>query len=310
MPTLRFSVRQTVEFEEKEKQWKRRVQDALKKNRPGDILVLADEAPPVHALRLDAYRKAGKALQESGQVKFALEQYEKALAIDPTDLESRRQLEILRDLAFRPAEVGAAPRILDMAAEELKVPRVPRRFLLFSGHMIDAPGRLEPRFPPDKEPIAARAISEKLSQLGAGQEDLGLCGGACGGDLLFAEAALKLGLRLEIRIPFAEPTFLQESITFAGEHWRERYYAVRKNPLTRLLIMPDELGPTPDNVNPYERNNVWQLYSALARGPEKVNFICLWNRKGGDGPGGTKHMYEEVNNRSGLVYVLDTTTLW
>lgn len=298
-----------MEFEDKEKQWKRRVQAALKKNRPGDMLVLADEAP-VQAIRLDAYRKAGKALQESGQVKFALEQYEKALAIDPTDLESRRQLAILRDLAFRPAEVGAAPGILDKAAEELKAPWVPRRVLLFSGHMIDAPGRPEPRFPPDKEPIAARAINEKLAQLGAGREDLALCGGACGGDLLFAEAALKLGLRLEIRIPFAEPTFLEESVTFAGEKWRERYYAVRKNHLTRVLIMPDELGPLPKNASPYERNNVWQLYSALARGPEKVNFICLWNRKGGDGPGGTKHMYEEVNNRSGLVYVLDTTTLW
>ena len=298
-----------MEFEEKEKQWKRRVQAALKKNRPGDILVLADEAP-VQAIRLDACRNAGKALQESGQVKFALEQYEKALAIDPTDLESRRQLQILRDLAFRPAEVGAAPGILDKAAEELKAPWVPRRVLLFSGHMIDAPDRPEPRFPPDKEPIAARAISEKLSQLGAGQEDLGLCGGACGGDILFAEAALELRLRLEIRLPFAEPTFLQESVTFAGEQWRERYSTVKKNPLTRLLIMPDELGPLPKNANPYERNNVWQLYTALAQGPEKVNFICLWNGKGGDGPGGTKHMHDEVNKRSGLVYVLDTTKLW
>ena len=298
-----------MELEEKEKQWERRVQAALKKNRPGDILVLAEEAP-VQALRLDAYRKAGKALQEFGQIQFALEQYEKALAIDPTDLESRQQLEILRDLGFRPAAVRGVPPILDKTAEELKAPWVPRRVLLFSGHMIDAPDRPEPRFPPDKEPIAARAMSEKLAQLGAGQEDLGLCGGACGGDLLFAEAVLKLGLPLEIRIPFAEPTFLQKSVTFAGEQWRERYYAVKKNPLTRLLIMPDELGPLPKNANPYERNNVWQLDSALARGPERVNLICLWNGKGGDGPGGTKHMRDEVNKRSGLVYVLDTTKLW
>jgi len=298
-----------VEFGEEEKQWERRVQAALKKNRPGDILVLADEAPG-QALKLDAYHKAGKALQEFGQVQFALEQYEKALAIDPTDLESRRQLETLRDLGFRPAEVGAAPAILDKAAEELKAPWMPRRVVLFNGHMIDAPDRPEPRFPPDKEPIAAKAITEKLSQLGARQEDLGLCGGACGGDLLFAEAALKLGLRLEIRIPFAEPTFLQKSVTFAGEQWRERYYAVKKNPLTRLLIMPDELGPLPQNANPYERNNLWQLYTALAWGPENVNLVCLWNRKGGDGPGGTKHMHDEVNKRSGLVYVLDTTKLW
>jgi hypothetical protein len=33
----------------------------------------------------------------------------------------------------------------------------PRKVALFSGHMIDAPDRAKPRFPADKEPIAARA---------------------------------------------------------------------------------------------------------------------------------------------------------
>ena len=30
----------------------------------------------------------------------------------------------------------------------------PRKVVLFSGHMIDAPGRKKPRFPSDKEAIA------------------------------------------------------------------------------------------------------------------------------------------------------------
>ena len=30
-------------------------------------------------------------------------------------------------------------------------PQPPRKVVLFSGHMIDAPGREKPRFPPDKE---------------------------------------------------------------------------------------------------------------------------------------------------------------
>ena len=69
-------------------------------------------------------------------------------------------------------------------------PFEPRYVFLFSGHMIDAPGRCRPRFPPDKEKIAAQAIAKKLDELGAGPGDLALCGGACGGDLLFAEACL------------------------------------------------------------------------------------------------------------------------
>jgi hypothetical protein len=75
-------------------------------------------------------------------------------------------------------------------------------------------------------------------------------------------------------------------------------------------MMPDELGPVPQAGNPYARNNLWLLYTALSQGPDRVRFICLWNRKGGDGPGGTQDMYETVQKYSGRVYVLDTTKLW
>jgi len=57
----------------------------------------------------------------------------------------------------------------------------PRKVVLFSGHMIDAPGRDTPRFPPDKEPMAAEAIAGALADLHVGPDDLCICGGACGG---------------------------------------------------------------------------------------------------------------------------------
>jgi len=49
---------------------------------------------------------------------------------------------------------------------------------LFSGHMIDKAGRTPPRFPPDKEPVAAKAISDKLDELEAGPVDLAICAAA------------------------------------------------------------------------------------------------------------------------------------
>jgi len=198
----------------------------------------------------------------------------------------------------------------EWAVKKFKPPFEPRYVFLFSGHMIDAPGRKPPRFPPKKEKIAGQEITKKLDELDAGPKDLALCGGACGGDLLFAEACLKRGVRLQIRIPFDEPTFLKYSVTFAEGNWGKRYDAVKKNKLTKLFVMPEELGPTPPKVDPYERNNLWQLYTALSMGPEKVRFICLWDGKGGDGPGGTKHMHDSVKTRSGLVYVLDTNVLF
>ena len=42
---------------------------------------------------------------------------------------------------------------------------LPRKVLLFSGHMIDAPGRKEMRFPADKEPTAADAIARTLDEI-------------------------------------------------------------------------------------------------------------------------------------------------
>ena len=52
-----------------------------------------------------------------------------------------------------------------------------------------------------------------------------------------------------------------------------------------------------------------ELHTAFSMGPEKVRFICLWDGQGGDGPGRTKHMYEEVKKQSGQDYIIDTNNL-
>jgi hypothetical protein len=258
----------------------------------GDLEVLTGDAQTVER----AYKTAVVAAQHDW---FALDS-------------SRQQLLLLKALGFRLPEVTAGLRVFDHALAKLEPPWQPERVVLFSGHMIDAPDRPEPRFPAAKEGEAARAIAETLDQLGAGERDLALCGGACGGDLLFAEAALQRGMRLQLRIPFDIPAFFQKSVTFADPQWGKRFYAVKNDPCTALFIMPEELGLLPKKANPYERNNVWQLYAALGWGktPEKVHFVCLWNGQGGDGPGGTQHMLDAVKKRSGQVHVLDTTTLW
>lgn len=184
----------------------------------------------------------------------------------------------------------------------------PRKVVLFSGHMIDGPGRERPRFPPDKEPIAANAIAAALADLDAGPRDLGICGGACGGDLLFTEAALARSARLELYIPFDEPTFLEGSVDFAGGDWRARFLAAKARATLHVLSL--ERGPTPAGEDPYERNNLWMLEAASRFGPDKVDFVCLWNGASGDGPGGGQHMMQEVRKAGGRAHWLDTTKLW
>jgi hypothetical protein len=187
-------------------------------------------------------------------------------------------------------------------------PQPPRKVILFSGHMIDAPGREKPRFPPDKEPVAAGAIASTLADLDVGPADLCICGGACGGDLLFAEAALARSARLELYIPFEEPTFLEKSVDFAGSDWRSRYFVAKAS--ATLHVAPCELGPLQDGEDPYERENRWMLDRGARFGAGKLDFVCLWNGEGGDGPGGTKHMMEEARQRGGSTHWLDTTKLW
>ena len=95
---------------------------------------------------------------------------------------------------------------------------------------------------------------------------------------------------------------------FAGGDWRARFFAAKTR--AALHVQPLELGPCPSGEDPYERNNRWMLDAASRFGPDKVDFVCLWDGEGGDGPGGTRHMMEEVQSRGGRTLWLDTTKLW
>jgi hypothetical protein len=117
---------------------------------------------------------------------------------------------------------------------------------------------------------------------------------------------------VELRIPFDIPKSLQESVRYPenGEAWQARFHDVWLHKRTTLKAMPEELGPTAPNIDPYARHSLWQLYAALAYGSEKVRFLAFWNGRDGDGPGGTAHMMKVVQQHAGLVYHLNTTKLW
>ncbi|MEW6270037.1 MAG: TRAFs-binding domain-containing protein [Thermodesulfobacteriota bacterium] len=227
---------------------------------------------------------------------------------------SRAQLLLLRDLGFRPQEVTAGIETFDRALARLDRPVdkwQPRQVFLFSGHVIDAPDRASPRFPAGKQDAARQRIDETLERHGAGAVDLAFCQAAAGGDLLFLEACQRRGVRCRIQLPFEEPQFVNQSVlpSADGTRWRSRFYEAIARERTKVRIMPVELGPLPSAVNPFERCNLWNLYSALACGVDKVRVVCLWDGDDGGGPGGTKHMYDEVSRRTGRVDWIDTRTL-
>jgi hypothetical protein len=188
-----------------------------------------------------------------------------------------------------------------------------RRVLLFSGHMIDAATRETPRFPPEAEPAAAREIDAKLIELKVRAGDIGVTEGACGGDLLFAEAMLARGASVQLRMPFQEQKFRKHSVAYSkkkppADRWVHRFIAVRNHPRVSVQAMP----PTwlPRHPDAYERCNLWMLRDALVVGAARVRFILLWNGEGGDGRGGTGHMMRCVQAAGGKTYWIDTRKLF
>ncbi len=220
-------------------------------------------------------------------------------------------VKMFANLEFRPDETAAARQVLERELARLAEPFTPRQVMLFAGHMVDTATRPTPRFPAAKEGAAAARMAEVLDALGAGEGDLALCQAAAGGDTLFLEACLRRGVRCQVMLPFDEPGFIERSISRAPDaaRWRERYYAIKSALQDPIRLMPDELGPLPRGVDPFERCNRWLLYTALAWGADRVRFVCLWDGGGGDGPGGTAHMYGEVKRRTGRVTRIDTAEL-
>ena len=248
--------------------------------------------------------------------------YGEAVAISHLDWfaldSSRQQLNLLKDLDFNLDNVNAGLKVFDRAIAKLTQPAdgwQPRKVFLFSGHMVDGPHRATPRFPNEDTHIgiARQAIGAALTRMGAGPADLALTQGACGGDLLFTEACLELGVKVQWLQPLAEPDFIQHSVVRGGESWRARYLSVKSRVIQPIRAAPDALGPVPpraDSGDIYERCNRWLLYTAISYGTQKTNFICLWDGNPGDGKGGTKHMLDEVTRRTGNIEILNTKALW
>jgi hypothetical protein len=185
----------------------------------------------------------------------------------------------------------------------------PRQVLLFSGHMLDAPGRAHPRFPASKVHLAKAAVYRLLDQLQAGPQDAAVCSAACGGDLIFDRLALRRGVPLHLYLAFDREAFQARSVDFAGQRWQQRFAAVCAQAASvHVLPAPPQAGS--GRTDPFERTNLWMLDTARALGAERIEFICLWNGQGGDGPGGTQHMMQAVRQAGGHIQWLDTRQLW
>jgi tetratricopeptide (TPR) repeat protein len=225
----------------------------------------------------------------------------------------RGQLELYAELKILEGNVKAALEVVP-ASRKSEGPAKTGRVLLFTGHVIDAPGREHPRFPPDKEGAARQRIRQAIEgelRL-AGGIDYGIAGGASGGDILFHEACEELGIPTRLYLALPREQFIEESVQPAGPQWVERFNQLyRKLPRRELgesTELPRWLREKPD-YGIWQRNNLWELHNALAAGSTNVTLIALWNGKKGDGPGGTEDMVKVAEARGAKTLIIDTNTL-
>ena len=175
--------------------------------------------------------------------------------------------------------------------------------VLFSGHMIDRRDRATPRFPTEKVPAAANRIACAVDDLEPAPDDLAVSGAACGGDLLFADTWLSRGCRLEVVLPRPIPEFLAESVRFADADWEERFESVVNHPSVRVEVLP---GGTEE---PHRRAARRMLEVAVTVPDRELVGVFLWDRRPGDGPGGTAALVDAVSEAGGRVVVIDPAEL-
>lgn len=246
--------------------------------------------------------------------------YRKALAGAP-DFASgavRDQLRIYQDLEILTDNVKAGFAALGSAPEDDDTPvavPAPSRVVLFTGHMIDAPGRARPRFPPEKEEVARQAIQRaiEIERQRPGGVALGIAGGASGGDILFHEICAGLGIPTRLLLALPKDSYIQESVAPAGGNWVERFDRLTEKLPVRVLSRSKELPTWLSEKKDYsiwQRNNLWMLHNALAAGAEDVTLIALWNGQEGDGPGGTGDLVERARQRQARVVILDSKELF
>jgi hypothetical protein len=167
--------------------------------------------------------------------------------------------------------------------------------------MIDAPDRIQPRFPASLERYVALAIDSAIEELAVGTADVGVGSGACGSDILIAESLLRRDIPLELYLPFSAPVFIRESVSFAGPSWVSRFSAIARR--ASVHVATESLGPF-ESEDPYAKNNLWMLNEACRISNGSLVLISVWDGNTGDGPGGTEHMVRAVQELGGEVRLI------
>jgi hypothetical protein len=233
--------------------------------------------------------------------------------LDPFAVEvARRQFDIFESLGILQKSVEAVASLFH--AQQYPAAAAVPKVLLFTGHRIDHPDRAKPRFPANQETTARAAIRKAIEQeLPSSSPVIGIAGGASGGDLLFHEVCEEFGVERRLYLIIPRDEYVEASVAPSGANWIARFNhqheTAQCREYQRSKDLPLWLAEKPD-YSVWQRSNLWTLHNALATGGANTTLIALWNREGGDGPGGTEHMVKSAEDHGAGTVILDINQLF
>lgn len=178
-----------------------------------------------------------------------------------------------------------------------------RRVVLVSGHVTDRDGRARERFPESAVGDVRRRIADELDEIGVGPDDLLVCGGARGADLLAAEEALRRGCTVWVLLALPADDFVRTSVAADGTDWEARFWRVLQR--APVWFLDDEPHDAVDDDGVFAAANDWMLRVAHAQAHgEELHVIVVWDGERADGPGGTAEMVDAARATGAEVTVV------
>lgn len=175
--------------------------------------------------------------------------------------------------------------------------------IVFTGHMIDRPDRPTPRFPAQLESAVRDQIRKELKRLDAG---IGFASAASGADILFLETLLELGGEAHIVLPYGQDQFVKDSVEIVpGGGWRDRFQLILTQAVEIITASDQKLL---EDRTSYEYANLLLTGLASIKAQQlETEMIpqAVWDRKEGDGPGGTASMVQHWRNMGLEVELID-----
>jgi class 3 adenylate cyclase len=170
--------------------------------------------------------------------------------------------------------------------EAIRVPPV----LVFTGHMIDAPGRDEPRFPLHMVDEVRGRIRSKIGKL---RPSAAYGSAACGADILCLEVVRELGGELHIVLPFPADQFRSTSVELRRQgDWGQRFQRLL-DCATEVMVISEK--PPPSGVSTFEYANL--VMTGLARLRSQVldtrlHGLAVWDGTVAGDVGGTSSVVD------------------